>query len=582
MRGTLRIGVATVVPELNAITSADRQAEVRPKSMDVLVCLAGRAGEVVSREEILTAVWGDVAVSPDTLTQTIVELRKAFGDSAREPRIIQTIPRRGYRLLPAVRREAADEAAPIRSLAVLPLKNHSGDPRQDSLAEGLTDEVITALAKIRALRVISHHSVSCYRGRTMAIPAIARDLNVDAVIEGSIVVAGGRVRIHLQLIRPDPERHVWAEVFEGDRNALMMLQGDMVRAVAQQLSITLGPREQARLEAPAHTISREAHDAFLWGRHHFSKWNRDGLLKARAFFEQAGTIEPGYGAAHAWIALCYTLLGYFNHLPRDVACSRAKTAASTSVALDDELGEAHLAIGVLQAIEGDWLASERAYRRALLLAPSSPWTHWGYAVLLAALGRHEEAIAEMERACELDPLNPYMHTSVGEMYWFAERPVEALERYRRTLALEPGFARAWDLIVMLYESRRVYPEAIEARRQRARAAGRADDAEQFAHAYESSGERGYLRLLLARLSAGDGAVNPRGGHEPRVPRTAVLAGIHARLGETDRALALLESEFEFLAMTHPDYASLRGNPRFEALLRRVGLSPRGHPRHQHG
>lgn len=437
MRDTFRLGGSTIAPSLNEISSAGRVTRVRPKSMDVLVWLAERAGDVVSRAEILDGVWGDVAVSADTLTQAIVELRKAFGDDRRRRRIIETIPRRGYRLLPAVERDTA-------------------------------------------------------------------------------------------------ARH---------------------------------------LDAQASRIAPASRDALLWGRYHFSKWDRDGLFRARDFFERAAAADPGYAAAHAWTALCYVILGYFHHLPREAAYARARAAASASFALDKDLGEAQLTIGVIAFSEGNWVESEQAHLRAVRLAPNLPWTHWGFAWLLTSLARHDEAIAGMLRAVALDPLNPYLHTSVGEMYWFAGRPADALREYERTLALEPAYRRAWDLTVMLYESRRMYAEAIETRRRRAAAAQRADDAAEFARDYEQGGEQAYLRRLLLRLSGTGGAGHPRGAHEPSVPRPAVLAGVHARLGDADRALQLLESDLDPMLMTCPHYGPLRRHPRYQQLLRRLGLEP---------
>ncbi len=492
MRGEFQLDHWTVCPNLNAIVSDRRTVAVRPKSMEVLLVLAAYAGDTVSREAILAAVWPDVAVTGDTLTQAVADLRRAFEDDVHSPRIIQTVAKRGYRLIPMVTRAAA----PDGRFPTAPPTTAS----QETLAP-------TAQRPMRA----GNSRVAVLTGELLAV---------------SIAVAlASAWSAHKQAgLNRDP--------------------------------VTASSPSQSRAAA----ASGLARDEVRWGIRYFTRWTPDAWFRARDLFVRAAARDPDYASSHAWAAVTYCLLGYFDLLPRDEAYRRAKAAVDRSLSLQPNSSDTLFASAALQFVfEGDWNAAEAAYRRSLALSPDAPWTHWGLAWLLTSEARHTEAIAEMQAAIQLDPVNPYLQTSLGEMYWFAGRPDAARDQYMRVAALEPSFIRSYDLLVLLYETERAYADAISARRIRAKLRGEAPEtAEQFARAYQASGEAGYWQMRLQEVLANED--------------TRQLPYVYAFLGRTDQAIALLQRQFRPLARTAPQFAPLRRDARFKALLRRWQLT----------
>jgi len=420
MSGDFYLGTAFVRPGLNLVCIGGSARHVRPRAMSVLQFLARQYGEVVSREDILQAVWGGAAVTDDTLTQAIVELRKALEDGGPPFRVIQTIAKRGYRL---------------------------------ALAPAFPDQ----------------------HGRPSAT---------------------------------------------------------------------------------------EAQQAFLWGLHHFSRRDWDGLIRARHLFGACVEAEPESASGHAWIAVSQVMLAYFHPIDRTAAYEVAVASARRAADLNQHLADTQLALGMIALFRMSWHDSERHLRRALALDPRSVWAHWALAWLLAARARHHQAIAEMQQACRLDPINPYLHTCVGEMYWFAGRHEEALEQYRRMIVLDPAFFRTYDLMAMLYENRRMYEDALAVRQMRATVCGRGEaEVRGLRQAYRQAGEQGYWGFLLESDS---GAAAADAGDFR-------LANIFTFLGRHQRALVALEEEVAqgkpaLLAGVTPKLEALRSRPGFRAIL----------------
>ncbi len=454
----VRFGAFEVDFRTGELHKSGLKLKLQEQAFQVLTMLLERCGEMVTREELRQKLWPDgTFVDVDhSLNTAVNRLREVLGDSPTHPRFIETLPRRGYRFIAPVeglgasvrpaevaRKPAAGVhrrnawiaaltlialvavplglnvggwrerlsrsfgggASPgrIQSLAVLPLENLSGDRAQDSFADGMTEALIIELGKFSALRVISRQSVMQYKGTEKTVPEIARALNVDAVIEGSVRRVGDRVRISAQLIQAVPESHLWADSFERDFRDILALEAEMARAIASEIKVALTPEEQARL-ASARPVNPEAHELYLMGRHHLRKGTREGAEKAIRYFEDS----IGKDANHAWpyagIADAYIALTTSHMAPRQ-SMPKAESAAIKALELEPTLAEAHASLGYVRLVyHWDTAGAEEALRRALELNPSSAPAHLSYAAYLAVLGRHEQALREHRLAYRLDPL----------------------------------------------------------------------------------------------------------------------------------------------------------------------------------
>ena len=400
---------------------------LRGQPLQVLAILLNRPGDVVTREEIRSQIWSaDTFVDFEhSLHNAIARLRETLGDSAETPRYIETLPRHGYRFIAPVETEEAPEpshpaqstlprgvsvassrstprgllvasvlailaiafavwqagtwtrptsAAPrLNSIAVLPLANLSGDPSEEFFADGLTDQLITDLAEVGSLRVISRTSVMRYKGTKEGLPEIARKLNVDAIVEGSVVRSGQRVRVTAQLLQASTDQHLWAETYDRDLGDVLKLQGEVADAIAQQVRAQLTPKQQAQLRA-AHPVNPAAYDAYLKGRLYFvNEFTKpDSLRKAQHYFQESVQQDPNFALAYAGLADAYVYLAFAGAMPRDQAYLSAKGALAKALALDDSIGEAHDTLGLLSSeFDWDWDTADREFSRAIALAPSA-------------------------------------------------------------------------------------------------------------------------------------------------------------------------------------------------------------------
>jgi len=457
----------------------------------------------------------------------------------------------------------------IRSLAVLPLQNFSDDASQDYFADGMTDELITDLAQIKALRVVSRTSVMMYKGTRKPLSEIARELNVDAVVEGSVLRSGDQVRITAQLIQVPADRHLWADSYQGSIRDTLAVQNRVARAIAEEIRIEVTPREQAALKS-AKTIDPEAYEAYLKGRYFWNKRTGDGLKKAVEYFSQAIARDPNYAAAYSGLADTYALLGDWQYTvmtPKD-AMPRALSAARRALELDESLGEAHASLAFcLEGFNWDFATADKEFRRAIELSPGYVTAHHWYAWHLSLIGRNSEAIAEMKKAKDLDPVSPVVNADLAELLLIAQLPDESMQQSRKTIEMNPGFAFAHNQLAQAYIQKQMFGEAIAELQEAIRLAG--DNpifVANLARAYVGLNRKAEAAGLLNNL---------KNRSAPTAPFFAEIAMIYTALGDKDQAMEWLEKGYEERfnpgVLERPCFDALRSDPRFQDLAHRVGL-----------
>jgi serine/threonine-protein kinase len=458
----------------------------------------------------------------------------------------------------------------IRSLAVLPLANLSGDPRQEYFADGLTDELIADLASIKSLTVISRTSAMRYKGASKPLPEIARELGVDGIVEGSVLRSEDRVRIKVQLIEAASDRHLWTQSYDRGMRDILAVQGEVGRDIAQRINAQISPRERA-LAASLQPVNPQAYEAYLRGRYYWNKRTRDGLLHALENFDQAIRIDSTYAVAYAGLADTYVLMGLYAGSPPQECYPRARAAALHALKIDEHLAEAHASLGRVKLFyDWDWTGAETEFKRAIELKPSLSTAHHWYSICLRDVSRLEEAIAEANRALELDPVNLIINTNLGDTFFYAGQFDQAVAQHRKTLLLDSGFAPAHLYLGRALEQGAVPEDAvIEFRKARSLTGNGSYALGDLAHALARTGKRAEARRLLNELSefSKQGA-----GLEMD------LALVHLALGERDEAFRYLEDAYRKRAglndlRVDPRFGSLRGDPRFQDLLVRLGLAP---------
>jgi serine/threonine protein kinase/Tfp pilus assembly protein PilF len=471
----------------------------------------------------------------------------------------------------SVLRQGPPSDASIRSLAVLPLENLSHDSEQEYFAEGMTDAITTELAQIGAVRVISRTSTMQYKDANKPLPQIARELNVDAIIEGSVLRSGNKVRVTAQLIQASPERHLWAKSYESDLRDVLGLQSQVAQSVADQIRIKLTEEEESRLRKVAHRIDPEAHDAYLRGRYYANLGEPQDLTKARDYFQQAIKQDPLYAPAYTGLADYYSVLPFYTSTPPDDVFPKAKAAVSRALRLDPSLAEAHASLAyILTYYDWNWTEAEREFQRALALNPNDATVHHRYSRYLSSLGRLDDALKEIRKAGELDPLSPIVKANVGVIYFFGREYDLAIRHLGEVLQEHPDFSTAHWGLGLAYEQKGMHKEAI-AEFEKADALskhGSVNTLASLAHAYAVAGQRSKALAIVSELES-------RSQQKPisRYQFALVFAG----LGQKDQAFAALETALRerstLLTYLKMDarFDSLRQDLRFADLLRRMGL-----------
>jgi TolB-like protein/DNA-binding winged helix-turn-helix (wHTH) protein/Tfp pilus assembly protein PilF len=463
--------------------------------------------------------------------------------------------------------------SPIRSIAVLPLENLSGDPAQDYFADGITEQLITDLGKIGSLRVISRTSANHYKGTKKPLPQIARELDVDVLVEGTFTQVGNHVRITTNLVQAKPERHLWAESYDRELSDILKLQSEVTQAIANHIKTQLTPAEQSRL-AKRPTSNVEAQQAYLMGRYFWNKRTEEGLQKSLEYFQQAVEKDPEYALAYAGMADSYTILaaGEFAVLSPKDAVPSAKTAAHKALQLDNTLAEAHASLGFLKhSFDWDWQGAEREYKQAIELNPSYATAHHWYAIFLVEMGRFAEATAEIEKSETLDPLSLIISSDFGWILYNERQYDAAIQQVRKTLELDPNFASGHWAMGLAYGGKAMSKEAVaELQKAVDLSGGLPVCVAALGRAYAMAGDREKAIQILNDLRT-------QSKHRYVLPDG--LASIYAALGDNDQALAQLERAYAErtdaipLLKVDPRLDPLRADPRFADLLRRVGLSP---------
>ena len=461
--------------------------------------------------------------------------------------------------------------ASVESIAVLPLHNLSGDPEQEYFADGLTEALITDLAKIGALKVISRTSAMRYKGTDKPLSGIAQELNVDAVIEGSALRSGDRVRVTAQLIDVETELALWAETYERDFQDLLVLQSEVAQAVAREIEVAVSPEETALL-ASARPVNPEAHENYLKGRFHRQKLTEADLDAALSYFELVLEKDPDYAPAYVGISRVWSGRRQMGFAPAREATPTQQAAVLKALELDDSLADAHLALAGLRAWgEYDWPAAERAYERAIELNPNYADARAGYSHVLTIRGRADEAMAQIERALELDPFNAFYQAFYGQDLRLVRRYDDAIAQYRKALRTSPTLWFALNGLSNALYSKGMYEEALAALTSALIAQGNHEGEEALTRGYEEAGYTGAMRRLAETAAARSRRTHTMGRD---------VARFYVRVGENDRALEWLERAFVDHDPNLPyvsreaDFDSLRDDPRFQDLLRRMNL-PQG-------
>jgi TolB-like protein/DNA-binding winged helix-turn-helix (wHTH) protein/Tfp pilus assembly protein PilF len=592
----------------------------------ILKMLLDRAGELVTREELQKELWpADTFVDFEhSLNAAVKRLRAALSDSADHPLYIETLARRGYRFIAPVdaadngsdspapvaiasaeqvaknvygrrlwpqavvalfvvvvavalwywrewRHGLAPPAGPvIHSLAVLPLKNLSGDPSQEYFADGMTEELIGLLSKIHGLRVISRTSAMHFKNTQLSVPEIAKMLGVDAIVEGSIVREGRQVRVHAQLIRAATDEHIWAEQYQREYGSLLEVEEEVSRSIAKQIEVNLTPEDRARL-VPTRPVDPEAHENYLKGRYYFNQRTEGALNKSIASFQQAIARDSGYALAYSGLADAYAMLGFRGGFPSKDALSRAKTAALKAIELDHTLAEPHASLAfIAETHEWDWARAEREYKQALELKPGDARTHNWYAGYLTYVGRFDDGISEAKRARDLDPLSLPINNALAGRLLAGGRYDEALQQVQETLELDAHFAPAHQTLGWVYLHSGKQEEAIREFQNALQLSGTEDTDLQLdlGFAYAVTGKQNEARRILAKLEK---------LHERGVVPSGSVAILHGALGESNEAFAWLEKAYEerdpqlTYIKAGRRFEPLRKDPRFQQIVHRVGL-----------
>jgi adenylate cyclase len=457
-----------------------------------------------------------------------------------------------------------------KSIAVLPFENLSHDPDNAYFADGIQEEILTRLSKIADLKVISRTSTQRYKTAPNNLSEIAKQLGVANILEGTVQKAADQVRVNVQLINAENDSHLWAEKYDRKLADIFAVESEVATKIAETLQAKLTGAEQHAIVARP-TENSEAYQRYLKGRFFWNKFTPEGFQKAIEYFQQATEKDPAYALAYVGLADSYQMLGFWGVFPPREMWPKGKAAALKALELDDNLAEAHVALGwVSFTYDWDWLAAEKHFERALALNPSPSTAHYPwYSIYLGTLGRSNEALGEAKRALELDPVSPVINHILAEELYYARRFDEAIEQCLKTLEMDPSFSPTRSLLGRLYLAKGMYREALpEIEKYVELNRGTPLALMVLAYAHARSGEESQALRLVGEL---------RALAKQRYVSSYLFAVVYAGLGDKDQAFALLEKAYEERSgllpylKVNPTWDPLRSDPRFADLMRRVGL-----------
>jgi TolB-like protein/DNA-binding winged helix-turn-helix (wHTH) protein/Flp pilus assembly protein TadD len=630
--GRLGFGVFELDLRAGELRKHGLRVRLQEQPFQVLAMLLERHGQVVTREELQRKLWpDDTFVDFDHgLNKAISKIREALSDSAESPRFVETVARRGYRFLSDVRvfdavpvrelgtrpsptdeiRERPDRAKKlailnhlfpsrhwkavvfvafllaasltawkvhsrstpspvIRSLAVLPLESLSSDVSQDYFADGMTDELISDLGQISALRVISRTSVMGYKHGHKPLVQIANELDVDAVVEGTVLRSGDQVRITAQLIEASTDKLLWSQSYESELRDTLALQNKVARAIADQIQINLNPQEPATLNS-AKLVNPPAFESYLKGRYFWNKRTGDALKIALAYFNEAIDEDPNYAQAYSGLADTYALLGDWQYavMSTKETIPKAKAAAIKALELDSSLSEAHTSLGYcLRAFDWDFDSAGKEFQRAIEVNPSYATAHHWNAMNLGLLGRPKEALVEMRKAESLDPLSLIINADLAELLLLTHSYDESVKQSRKIIEMDPTFAIGHKQLGDAYLLKQMNKEAVEELKEAVRLSGGSPICTaDLARAYVASGKTNDALKLLHDLKKSSNASFTNAPH---------IAMIYASMGDHDQAMQWLERAYEERfnpsILLRSGFGPLRSDPRFEDLELRIGI-----------
>jgi DNA-binding winged helix-turn-helix (wHTH) protein/Flp pilus assembly protein TadD len=559
-------GPFRAIPSERILVRSGERVALTAKAFDVLIAMIRNRGHLVEKSALMTAVWTNSFVEEGNLAVTISMLRKALGEDTGEHKYIQTVPGHGYRFVANVR-----EIAEIRSLAVLPFKN--ANPSQESgefLGAGLADSIITRLVSAGQIVVRSTSAVLRYAEKNVAPAAVGREQKVDAVITGRIDHSSNRIRVAVEMIWTKDASLMWAKTFEEDPQRIYAL-GEEIAEMIMQLTSTAAFKPEQKHPVPVATRNAAAYRLYLQGRYFWNKRTQKGLLRSIEFFRQATKEDPGLSIAYVGLADSYVLLGSYGVESPQRICQSAKDAASKALELDDSLAEAHASLGMISFYyEWDWTKAETEFQKAIALNPNYAITYEWYAITLAALGKHKEAVEQIRQAQALDPLSLIINTAVGRIYYFGRQYDSAIRAFQEVFDLDPQFARAHKHLGMVHAARGSFDEAIREFEE----ARRLSSFDPYldgviGYSYASSGNKSKARKVLESLT--------RSGEPNTYVPAFSIALIHIGLDDLDRAFEYLRKSWQdrsahmVFAKTDPLLDRVRGDARFGELLRLMKL-----------
>ena len=550
-----------------------KRVVLTPKAVDLLIALVEAQGQPVGKQELLRRVWPDTVVEEGSLTSHIFLLRRVLGEGADGQQFIETIPKRGYRFVGPCAHVAplAPAAGAERlMLVVLPFENLSGGRKHDYFSEGLTEEMISQLARLspEQLGVIARTSAMQYKSTTKTAQQIGQELGVSHLLEGSVRRSGERVRITAQLIRVSDATHLWAEGYERSLHDILALQAEVARAIAREIQIKLTVGAQQRLDRVA-ALDPAAHEAYLRGRHLWNRRTEEGMRNSIAQYEEAIRRYPDYAMAYAGVADSYVMLACRGMVSAKETFRKARAAARKALELDGELGEAHGSLAHVRLHDWDWEGLDRDFLRAVELHPAQPIVYYWYGEFLMSMGRPEEAIAMTRRAQQADPLSPVIAASLAMILYLARKYDEAVKVLQRAQEIDPDHFLPHLRMGLVCLQQKRYPQAIRELQTAAQLANHSTETlAALGTGYAMAGMTAEAHRIVEQLQASQ-------AEHYVMPYS--IAKIYAASGDKDRTFDWLERAYQegtpdlIELNSEPVFDGLRGEPKFSELMRRIGF-----------